>query len=74
MDFKRPDILQLVDGAFVEKSEELYPRGEIEKTLSDTVVEQAIKQRSRAPPATWPGALLRFKDENPNWTGINKEF
>jgi hypothetical protein len=74
IDFKRPDVLTLVDEAFVARNEALYPRGQIEKVLSDTVVEQALKQRSRAPPATWPGGLLRFKDENPEWEGVNKEF
>jgi hypothetical protein len=74
VDFKRPDILSMVDQALVAKNETQYPRGDIEKVLSDTVVEQALTQRSRAPPATWPGGLLRFKDENPEWNGINKEF
>jgi hypothetical protein len=74
VDFKRPDVMALVDRSFVTKNEDLYPRGEIEKVLSDTVVAQALQQRSRAPPATWPGVLMRFKDENPDWDGVNKEF
>lgn len=74
VDFKRPDVLALLDEALVQQNEASFPRGEIEKVLSDTVVEQALNQRSRAPAATWPGALLRFKDENPDWQGVNKEF
>ena len=74
VDFKRPDILALVDQALIAENEKQYPRGDIEKVLSDTVVEQALGQRSHAPPATWPGGLLRFKYENPSWTGVNKEF
>ena len=74
VDFKRPDILALVDPAEIEENEHAFPRGEIAKILSDTVVEQALRQRTKAPPATWPGVLLRFKDENPEWMGLNKEF
>ena len=74
VDFKRADVLAMVDGRLVERNEQLFPRGEIEKILSDTVVEQAMRQRTKAPHATWPGGLMRFKDANPEWDGVNKEF
>lgn len=74
VDFKRPDVRSLFEENFIEKVEEAFPRGEPERVLSDAVVEQALRQPSKAPPATWPGVLTRFKRENPEWEGVNKEF
>lgn len=54
--------------------EKLFPRLEIEKILGDTVVDQALRQPEKAPPASWPGILVRAKKESPDWTGINKAF
>ncbi|KAL4888577.1 hypothetical protein BDV59DRAFT_188485 [Aspergillus ambiguus] len=51
-----------------------FPRLDIEKTLGDVVVDQALRQPQKAPPASWPGILLRAKKENPDWTGVNKAF
>lgn len=74
VDFKRPDVRALFEESFIEKVEAAFPRGEPEKVLSDTVVKQALRQPSKAPPATWPGVLTRFKKEYPDWEGVNKEF
>lgn len=74
IDFKRPDIRDQVDANLVQQAEEAFPRGEPERVLSDAVVEQALRQPSKAPPATWPGVLTRFRRENPEWKGVNKEF
>lgn len=60
--------------AFRHSIEDEFPRLEIEKVLGDVVVEQALRHPSKAPPASWPGVLLRAKKENPGWTGVNKAF
>jgi hypothetical protein len=74
VDFRRPDIRKTVDDELVELAEKVFPRGEPAKVLSDIVVEQALRQPSKAPAATWPGVLTRFKRENPDYQGVNKEF
>lgn len=51
-----------------------YARLNIEKILSDKVVEQAIKQPGKAPSASWPGILYKSYLQNPDWTGVNKAF
>jgi len=50
------------------------PRLEIEKDLGDAVVRQAVGDPLKAPPASWPGDLLRAKREDPDWEGVNKGF
>lgn len=50
------------------------PRLDIEKVLGDAVVEQAVRRPDKAPPASWPGILLRSHRENPGWEGVNKAF
>ncbi len=74
VDFKRADAVARVDEELVQRAEELFPRGEAEKVLSDAVVRQALEQPSKAPHATWPGGMARFKKENPGWEGVNQEF
>lgn len=54
--------------------EEKFARLDIEKVLSDLVVEQAVKNPAKAPPATWPGVLYQSHLENPDWKGVNKAF
>lgn len=60
--------------AFRDSIEDEFPRLDVEKVLGDVVVEQALRQPSKAPPASWPGILLRAKKENPEWMGVNKAF
>ena len=55
-------------------AEEAFPRLGIEKILGDVVVDQALKQPQKAPPASWPGVLLRAKRDWPEWEGVNKGF
>ncbi len=74
IDFKRPAVLKLVDPVLIDKVERIFSRGEPEKILGDAVVEQALRQPSKAPSATWPGQLTRSRRENPEWQGVNKEF
>lgn len=50
------------------------PRLDIEKCLGDTVVDQALRQPEKAPPASWPGILVRAKRDWPEWDGVNKAF
>ena len=51
-----------------------FPRLEPEKVLGDVVVEQARRQRCKAPAASWPGILLRAAEEEPEWEFVNKAF
>lgn len=57
-----------------EEVEGEFPRLEPEKVLGDVVVEQARRQRGKAPTASWPGILLRAAEEDPEWDGVNKAF
>jgi len=50
------------------------PRLNIEKILGDAVVEQAVKNPAKAPPASWPNILYKSHLENPEWTGVNRAF
>lgn len=54
--------------------ERQWPRGEIERILSDEVVRQAVNRPDKAPPAGWPGILYRSHLEDPHWTGVNRAF
>jgi hypothetical protein len=54
--------------------EGFFPRLEPEKVLGDAVVEQARRQRGKAPAASWPGIMLRAAEEDPGWEGVNKAF
>ncbi|EMC96016.1 hypothetical protein BAUCODRAFT_148854 [Baudoinia panamericana UAMH 10762] len=79
MDFKKGSALALTEAGEVEEHEAALERGEIEMILSVAVVEQALRrpgeeQIVKAPPASWPGVLVRSKLENPGWEGINKAF
>ena len=53
---------------------QLLPRLDIEKDLGDAVVRQVVERREKAPHASWPGDLLRAKEANPEWDGVNKSF
>ena len=74
IDFKRTASMALTNASEVEEIEGRFPRGEIEKVLSDAVVEQGLRQPEKAPAASWPGVLVRSKRENPGWEGVNKAF
>jgi hypothetical protein len=54
--------------------EDKIPRFDIEKILGDAVVDQAVKNPGKAPPASWPGILYKSHMENPEWTGVNQAF
>lgn len=50
------------------------PRLDIEKDLGDAVVRAGLDRPEKAPPASWPGDLVRAKKEDPDWEGVNKAF
>jgi hypothetical protein len=54
--------------------DEELPRLDIEKELGDAVVRQALDRPEKAPPASWPGDLVRATKEDPEWEGVNKAF
>ncbi|KAK5991887.1 hypothetical protein PT974_05274 [Cladobotryum mycophilum] len=74
-DFGRYDTsnIPLLDHekAVIEKD---LPRLDIEKELGDAVVRQGLATRNKAPTTSWPGALLKSKEDNPDWVGVNKAF
>lgn len=54
--------------------EERFPRLGAEKVLGDVVVEQGLRQPTKAPAASWAGIMVRAAREEPEWQGINKAF
>lgn len=56
------------------EAEGLLPRLGIEKELGDAVVRQAVAVPSKAPGASWPRDLVRAKEAEPEWEGVNKAF
>jgi hypothetical protein len=54
--------------------ESLLPRLDVERHLADAVVRQAVDNPAKAPPSTWPGALLRAHLADPHRTGVNPAF
>jgi hypothetical protein len=63
VDFHIRDIHERVDDIFREKVEQSLPRLDIEIVLADAIVDQAMKCPGKAPPASWPGDLLRNRVE-----------
>lgn len=55
-------------------AEALHPRLGIEQVLADAVVEQAIRDPAKAPPSSWPGALLQAHLADPDRPGVNPAF
>lgn len=50
------------------------PRLGVDKELGDVVVKQAMAVPSKAPGASWPRDLVRAKEAEPEWEGVNKAF
>ncbi|MDQ1058327.1 hypothetical protein QFZ23_002228 [Arthrobacter globiformis] len=55
-------------------AEALHPRLMIEQELGNAVVKQAARNPAKAPPASWPGALLQAHLADPNQSGVNPAF
>ena len=55
--------------------EEQFPRLDVEKVLGDIVVEQGMRQPTKAPAASWPGIMVRAATEEPSGLqDVNKAF
>lgn len=74
IDFGKPTGTVPSIGALQSTAEQLFPRLQPEKVLGDAVVAQALRQRPKAPPASWPGILLRAHLDDPGWQGVNQAF
>lgn len=74
IDFRAASRTQAGADDLAASTERDIPRLNIEKVLGDAVVEQAVRRPEKAPPASWPGILLRSHKENPGWQGVNKAF
>ena len=71
----RPATHQALDAVvYGQEIESKLPRLDIEKVLSDAVVQQAVQNPQKAPPASWPNNLYKSYLENPGWTGVNRAF
>ena len=51
-----------------------FPRLDAEKVLGDIVVEQGMKQPTKAPASSWAGIMVRAAKEEPGLQGVNKAF
>lgn len=58
----------------VREAEGLFPRGEVERVLSEAVVGQGVGRAEKAPPASWAGVMVKWREENPGWEGVNGAF
>lgn len=56
------------------EAEARLPRLGIERELGDAVVRQAVALRSKAPGGSWPRDLVRAKEAEPEWEGVNRAF
>jgi hypothetical protein len=56
------------------RTEATHPRRRIEQELGDAVVRQAVRNAAKAPPASWPGALLQAHLADPDRRGVNPAF
>jgi hypothetical protein len=79
VDFGSEQYRSLVGDEFVQTTEALFPRGEVEKVLGDCVAGQAERREGerrslKAPAVSWPWNLLWSRVENPGWEGVNKGF
>ncbi|KAI9695183.1 MAG: hypothetical protein M1820_008819 [Bogoriella megaspora] len=59
---------------FKKELEQVWPRLDAEKCLSDAVVEGAKGRPSRAPGGSWPGDLMKEAERDPEWDGLNRAF
>jgi hypothetical protein len=64
----------LAQPGYVELAEAEYPRLEVERVLSTTVVEQALRRPAKAPAGSWPGALLAAYEADPHSDRLNPAF
>lgn len=56
------------------ETEGRLPRLGVEKDLGDAVARHAVAVPSKAPGGSWPRDLVRAKEAEPEWEGVNKGF
>lgn len=66
--------LKVNEEGFRRSIEERFPRLSAEKVLGDIVVEQSMRQPTKAPASSWAGIMVRAAKEEPEWEGVNKAF
>lgn len=72
VDFGDHDLLGAPD--VLASAEADFARVDIERVLSELVVTQSTGNTQKAPPATWPGELLRAHLDNPDSNLLNRAF
>ena len=67
--------LEINEEGYRRSVEEHFPRLEIEKVLGDIVVEQGMRQPTKAPASSWAGIMVRAAKEAPSSSqDVNKAF
>jgi len=74
IDFRQATREALGATEYARDIEKKIPRLDVEKVLGDVVVGQALQNREKAPPASWPGILLKAHLEDPKRDGVNPAF
>ena len=65
---------ELIAAEVVRDAERGWARLDIERTLSDAVIASALLRPTKAPPGSWPGALVEARLANPTSPDINPAF
>ncbi len=67
--------LEVNEKGYQRSIEERFPRLDAEKVLGDIVVEQGIRQPTKAPASSWAGIMVRAAKEEPaGLQDVNKAF
>jgi hypothetical protein len=64
----------LVDPQVIAEVEHLWPRLDVERTLVRAIVAAALVRPAKAPPGSWPGALVAAHLANPDSQDLNIAF
>ena len=66
--------VKVIEYGYRRSVEEQLPRLSAEQVLGDVVVEQGMRQPTKAPAASWVGIMVRAAKEEPEWKGVNRAF
>lgn len=67
--------LQIDEKGYLRSVQERFPRLDVEKVLGDIVVEQGLRQPTKAPASSWAGIMVRAAKEEPSGLqDVNKAF
>ena len=67
--------LEINEEGYRSTVEEQFPRLQIEKVLGDIVVEQGMRQPTKAPAASWAGIIVKAaKEETSGLRDVNRAF